>query len=104
MNSLKTIERLQWLHIKIQKEVTGSPKELAKSLEISERMVYTLIDQLRDYNALVRYDRTRKTYFYEEDFELSIRVSISVINNNEVTTIMGGGMGPRIGNNIFLLK
>lgn len=104
MNSLKNIERLQWLHKKIQKEVTGSPKELAKTLEISERMVYCLIDQLRDFNALVKYDRVRKTYRYEEEFDLDIKVSISIISKNETTQIIGGFFGPRLGKNIFTMK
>lgn len=103
MNSLKNIERLQWLHKKIQKEVTGSPKELAKTMEISERMVYSLVEQLRDFNALVKYDRVRKTYRYEEEFDLDIKVSISVISNNETTKIMGGFFGPRLGRDIFTL-
>jgi transcriptional antiterminator len=51
MKNLKTLERLQQLHDLIEKENTGTPKELACLMQISERSVHLLIEQLKDYNA-----------------------------------------------------
>ena len=90
MKTIKSLERLQQLHRLIEKERTGSPKELARKMNISERLVYLLIEYLRDYNADIRYDRGRKTYYYYEEFQLDIQISIAVINNNERTEIFGG--------------
>ena len=90
MKTIKILERLQQLHRLIEKERTGSPKELARKMNISERLVYLLIEYLRDYNADIRYDRGRKTYYYYEEFQLDIKISIAVINNNERTEIFGG--------------
>jgi transcriptional antiterminator len=91
MNSIKNLERLQQLHALIEKEVTGTPYELAVRLNISERLVYHLIEQLKDYNASIRYNRSRKTYYYDDDFELHVNISVSVISNDEITHIFGGG-------------
>jgi hypothetical protein len=94
MNSIKNIERLQQIHALIETETTGTPRELAKRLHISERLVYHLIEQLKDYDASIRYDRSRKTYYYEDEFELHVKISVSIMSNNETTQLFGG-QGPR---------
>ena len=50
----------------IEQRKTGSPAELAKSLGISERMVYNYIEDLKhEFNAPIKYDRKARTYFYD---------------------------------------
>ncbi|WP_430907174.1 HTH domain-containing protein [Maribacter sp. 2-571] len=81
MNSIRNIERLQRLHKLIQQEVTGPPATLATRLHISERLVYNLVDQLKDLRATIRYDRSRKTYYYVDYFQFEVRISVSVQNH-----------------------
>lgn len=90
MKTIRSLERLQQLHNLITKERTGPPKELARRMKISERLVYLLIEYLKDYNANICYDRNRQTYYYDEDFQLDIQISVAVISNNERTEIFGG--------------
>ncbi len=90
MKTIKSLERLQQLHTLILKERTGSPKDLARRMNVSERLVYLLLEYLKDYNANIRYDRGRQTYYYSDDFELDIQISVAVISNNERTEIFGG--------------
>tara|TARA_R110001606_G_scaffold391760_1_gene560133 strand:+ start:640 stop:948 length:309 start_codon:yes stop_codon:yes gene_type:complete len=90
MKNLKTLERLQQLHNLIAVEKTGTPKELAALMQISERSIHLLIEQLKDYDANICYSRSRKTYFYCEDFDLRVTISVSVLTNNETTQIFGG--------------
>ncbi|MGS2740274.1 DNA-binding protein [Sinomicrobium pectinilyticum] len=90
MNNLKNLERLQQLHQLIVKEATGSPPQLARLMQISERKVYQLIEQLKDIEAPVSYSRVHKTYFYEDDFDLQVTVSVTVLKDNELTEIFGG--------------
>ena len=90
MKTIRSLERLQQLHKLIEKERTGSPKELARKMNISERLVYLLLEYLRDYSAQISYDRMRQTYYYLEDFQLDIQISVAVINNDERTEIFGG--------------
>jgi transcriptional antiterminator len=55
----------------IEKERTGTPKELAKRLELSERMVYNYVDVLRkDLKAPIVYNRIKQTYQYNEQGKL----------------------------------
>jgi predicted DNA-binding transcriptional regulator YafY len=89
MKSIKNLERLRQLHTLIENERTGSPKDLANRMNISERLVYNLIEQLKDFEARICYDRGRKTYYYSDDFQLKVKISVSVISNNEVTRILG---------------
>jgi predicted DNA-binding transcriptional regulator YafY len=90
MKTIKNLERLQQIHQLIAIERTGSPSELASRLHVSERLVYNLIEQLKDFQAAICYDRGRKTYYYRDDFKLEVNISVSVISNNEVTHIFGG--------------
>jgi len=90
MKNIKTLERLQQLHKLIANENTGTPKELAGLLQISPRSVHLLVEQLKDYNANICYSRSRKTYYYGEDFDLQVSISVNVLTNNEVTQIFGG--------------
>ena len=90
MKNLKTLERLQQLHNLITNENTGTPKELANLLQISQRSVHVLVEQLKDYNANICYSRSRKTYYYCDDFDLQVSISVNVLTNNEVTQIFGG--------------
>ncbi len=90
MKNLKNLERLQQVHNLIQQEKTGTPKELASLLNISERSVHLLLEQLKDYNANICYSRSRKTYHYCNDFDFQVSISVSVLTGNEVTQIFGG--------------
>lgn len=90
MKTIKNLERLQQIHQLIDIERTGSPSELAGKLNVSERLIYNLIEQLKDFKAAICYDRGRKTYYYSDDFRLEVNISVSVMSNNEVTEIFGG--------------
>jgi len=90
MKTIKNLKRLHRFHKLIQDETTGSPKELARRLRISERLVYLMVEQLKDYNAKVCYNRSRKTYYYKEYFNLEVTIAVSVHNNEERTDLHFG--------------
>lgn len=90
MKTIKNLERLQQLHGMIEMENTGSPKEISNKMNVSERLVYNLIEQLKDYQAEIYYSRSSKTYYYSNNFELKVNISVSVITNNELTEIFAG--------------
>jgi len=90
MKSIKHIEKLKRMHNLICQECTGSPSELADRLTISDRTVYYLLEQLRDYEAQIGYDRSRKTYFYKEDFTLEVNFSICIGSQDQVMEILDG--------------
>lgn len=90
MKNLKNLERLQQLHQRIVQENTGTPKELANFMNISERSLYKLIEQLKDLTAPICYNRISNTYFYNGDFELQVSISVTALSNDEVIQVFGG--------------
>jgi predicted DNA-binding transcriptional regulator YafY len=54
------------LHELIVAKETGTPKQLAQKLEISERSIYYYVSFMQnEMNAPIVYDRKRETYMYE---------------------------------------
>ena len=50
----------------IKTKQTGTPKQLAQKLEISERSIYYYVSFMQnEMNAPIVYDRKRETYMYE---------------------------------------
>lgn len=102
MKNLKTLERLQQLHLRIKNENTGRPKQLAALMQISQRSVYILMNKLKDYNADIRYSRNKATYYYANAFDLRVAISVTVLNGDEVTEIFGGSYF--LGKNLHLAR
>lgn len=57
-------DKLSFLHNLIEKQITGTPKQFALKLGVSERTVRCYIDQLKQMGAPICYSRSRQTYFY----------------------------------------
>jgi DNA-binding protein len=79
MQLFKTIDRACQIHALIQKEATGTPDEFAKRLHISRRLLYYLLDELKDVGAEIEYNRRKSTFYYANDFE--IHVTIRILNS-----------------------
>jgi predicted DNA-binding transcriptional regulator YafY len=46
---------------------TGNAKEIAKSLEVSERMVYKYLDVLKsEFNVPLKYNHKKNTYYFTD--------------------------------------
>lgn len=60
----KYVSRMRYLQELIEKQRTGTPKELAQRLGISERMVYRYIDELKLSQKPVEFCRRRKSYVF----------------------------------------
>ena len=90
MNNLKQLERLRKLHRLIKNENTGTPLELSRKLHVGIRQTYLILDQLRDLDAPLKFNRRTKSYYYEFDFELTINVTVQVITQEKLTNIYAG--------------
>lgn len=90
MKKIKRLEQIQLIHQRIFDENTGSPKELANQIHISIRSMHNLIEDLKDLGAKVHYSRRRSTYYYKEDFDLQINISLTVIQNGQSRNLYGG--------------
>ena len=90
MKTLKQLERLRKVHQLIKQEKTGTPKELAGRLDISERQLYNILEQLKEFNASLIFNRKRNTYYYDYDFDLLVNISVQVLVDDEIKTIYAG--------------
>lgn len=90
MKTFKQLERLRKAHELIKQEKTGSPKEFANKLNVSERETYRIIEYLKELDAKIDFSRTINSYFYEDSFDLLVNVSVQVLVNKELKTIYAG--------------
>tara|TARA_B110000908_G_scaffold172102_1_gene237670 strand:+ start:1155 stop:1490 length:336 start_codon:yes stop_codon:yes gene_type:complete len=90
MKNLKKLEQLQQLHQRLQNENTGSPIEMATYMNISERSIHNLIDELKILGAEICYSRTTKTYYYCNDFKIELNISLTVITEGTARNLYGG--------------
>ncbi|TDE04275.1 HTH domain-containing protein [Flavobacterium sandaracinum] len=66
------IRIIKRLHEFVITERTGTPKELAAKLGVSERSVYNYISYMKnEMNAPITYDNQKGNYFYKRECELS---------------------------------
>jgi predicted DNA-binding transcriptional regulator YafY len=82
MQIMKYIARLKRLDQMIRIKATGTPKELAQKLEISERSVYHYIELLREFDAPVEYCPHRRTYYYSEEGKFGFEMGFTKLEDD----------------------
>tara|TARA_R110002073_G_scaffold220418_1_gene380527 strand:+ start:8807 stop:9124 length:318 start_codon:yes stop_codon:yes gene_type:complete len=90
MKTLKQLERLRKMHKLIKRNSTGSPTEFSSRLHISERELYRMLEYLKELEAKISFSRNSNTYYYTDDFDLLINVSVQALVNEELKTIYAG--------------
>jgi hypothetical protein len=68
MKFLDQIQQLERLDQLIRLKATGSPKELAEKLDVSEGTVYNLMKLMRYLGANIEFCSYRNSYYYEDRF------------------------------------
>jgi predicted DNA-binding transcriptional regulator YafY len=83
MKLLEQIDRLNRLHEMIQYRRTGTPKQLAKRLNLSTSMVYKLMEELRLNEAPIEYSRQLQSYYYSRRFLMKIKIDFRPLLEEE---------------------
>lgn len=65
MSYTKTLKREKYLKELIEKQCTGTPKELAVKMEISESTVYRILKALKELGEPIDYSESKNTYYYK---------------------------------------
>lgn len=65
MSLSKYFKRADRLDGLIRRKSTGSPRELAAKLNLSERSLYELINQMKELGAPITYCQPKKSYVYD---------------------------------------
>lgn len=68
----KYIERIRHLDSLIRKKGTGTVKQLAKKLELSESGVMKYIKEMKELGCPIKYCRNRNSYYYTEEGKVNI--------------------------------
>ena len=84
MTALKFIERIERLHTLIKRGGTGTPRELASRLQMSESTVYEYIKTLKALGAPLIYDNYRQSYVYQKSCSLQLKYSLEALDYTEV--------------------
>lgn len=59
--------KLQQADQLIRLKATGTPKEFAERLQVSERALYLLIEEMKSFDFPIDYSKTRGSYYYTEE-------------------------------------
>jgi predicted DNA-binding transcriptional regulator YafY len=82
MPAIKYINRLLAIDQMIRLRLTGSPKQLAEKLELSERQVYTYLNNLKELGAEIKFDKCINSYLYTVDIKLVIAYEKIILYKN----------------------
>jgi predicted DNA-binding transcriptional regulator YafY len=69
---------------------TGSPKEFADELGISESHFHRYIEELQEMGIPILYSRSRKTYYYANNTGFLLSYSLKIISEQGIKEIIGG--------------
>lgn len=73
MSLAKYLNRFATIHHKIKTRSTGTPKQLAAELHISESRLLDNLADLKAMGAPIEYDKEKKTYYYSHDVGIVIK-------------------------------
>jgi len=90
MKFINQIERIKKLNDLIEKECTGSPRELANRLRIHRSTLYETLEYLKSVGLDISYDRKNQTFYYGSNCKLELYFSFRVLDNTELDQINGG--------------
>jgi len=88
MTSIILLKRINRLHFLIKRKATGSPKNLAKKFEISERHVYRLIEHMKEIGFPIKYSSCRSSYIYTSPVDFHLKLVVG----DEAKLVFGGKM------------
>jgi len=89
----ETIDRMHRIHHLIKREATGTADEFAERFKLKKRQLYYLLDEFKDYGAVIRYSRMRNTYYYDNDFEVKVLITTHPLSEDEKKSYNGGSYG-----------
>ena len=90
MNMISQLQRVQKINRMIKSARTGSPREFAGELGISESHFHRYIEELQQMGVPIQYSRARRTYYYENNTELILSYSLKIISDQGSKEIIGG--------------
>lgn len=85
--------KILMLNRKIREQRTGTAEELAHELGISRSKLFDVLDEIRSYGAEIRFDRSRRTYYYKNEVNMQFFIKVDgkkVLSNDDMSEITAG--------------
>lgn len=79
----KQLNRLQQIDQLIRQKRTGNAEELAQKLQISRRLVYYWLDELKDMGLEINYNRGVKSFVYQKPYQINVSLEIKELKYEE---------------------
>lgn len=80
MKKLRELETLCTVHRAIKFRMFGSASEIADKIGLSRSCLYKYINEIENLGGEVSYSRSKHCFYYQNDFELKIKIETSEIN------------------------
>jgi len=88
MNIDKYLERIERIDQLIRHKATGSPKQFAKKLDISESSLYEYLKYLKDKGVSIEFDKEVNTYYYSHQTKSILKYIF--LDKEQMEEIKGG--------------
>ena len=82
-NIVMNIERLYRAHKLIQCESTGTPDKFAELFHVKRRQLFYLLEELKSYGAVIKYNSFKSTYYYPEEFDFFEKIGLKLVFGKE---------------------
>ncbi|MXV50387.1 HTH domain-containing protein [Pedobacter sp. HMF7647] len=81
--SQRLIKRIEAVDFLISARKTGTPTSFARRLNISERALYRLLEEMKELGAPISYCKLRRSYYYTEEgrFYAGFKKSVSPVRS-----------------------
>ena len=90
MHAIKQLNRLKKLDALIQQSKTGAPDEFADRLGLSRSQLYNILEELKDLGAPIEYNRSLRSFYYRESFQIVTVAYVQFITPQGAERIYGG--------------
>jgi hypothetical protein len=87
---IKQIALLERVDQLIRLKATGTPKQLAKRLQVSEATVFRIIETMKEMKAPVCYNITNQSYTYTETTKFRCGFFVQELDAIEERNLSGG--------------
>lgn len=74
MSITKYVNRLQQIDNLIRQRATGNSWEFARKVGICRSVLMSNLEEIKSFGAPISYDRINKTYKYDYDYKLIIKI------------------------------
>jgi hypothetical protein len=90
MSFIRYIKKIEFLDSLIRRKATGNQIEFAKKARMSRSTLNQYLSEMKQLNFPIKFDRSKKSYYYEHDGRLVKSFFEEIISKDEMKQYKGG--------------